>query len=76
MTLAVRADGTLYSWGANDDDQLGRPGLTQTLVRDSTGVYPHPQPVQPAATLVARGGGLGLWRGHPPGWLALGLGQG
>ena len=45
MTLAVRADGTLYSWGANYNDQLGRPGLTVTMVKGSTGVYPRPQPV-------------------------------
>lgn len=61
MTLAVRADGTLYSWGANDTDQLGRPGLTRTWVKDSTGVYPRPQLVRggPPWRRVAAGWGFG-----------------
>ncbi|MGI4873883.1 MAG: RCC1 domain-containing protein [Janthinobacterium lividum] len=58
MTLAVRADGTLYSWGGNDTDQLGRPGLDRILDEGKTGVYSHPEPVP---------GGL-PWRRVAAGW--------
>ena len=60
MTLAVRADGTLYSWGDNDRDQLGRPGLGNPFDTGpvGTGIYPQPQPVP---------GGL-PWRHVAAGW--------
>ena len=61
MTLAVRADGALYSWGANEADQLGRPGLAHPLDTNATGVYPHPElvPGGPPWRHVAAGWGFG-----------------